>query len=109
MKEMRQNRLGWKTSVVTLALVALVLSACGNPGIAVGSDAEQISADTAKSLALEHAGLNASEVTFVKAELGKDDGRWEYDVEFRAGNMEYDYEIDADSGKILKSEKDWDD
>lgn len=84
-------------------------SGSSNSGAAASSAADRISAEKAKSLALEHAGLKASEVTFVKAELGKDDGRWEYDVEFRAGNMEYDYEIDADSGKILKSEKDWDD
>ena len=83
-----------------------------NSGAATGntpSSAELISAEKAKSLALEHAGLKSSEVVFEKTELDEDDGIWEYDVEFRKGNIEYEYEIDAQSGKILKAEKDFDD
>ena len=34
-------------------------------------------------------------------ELEKDDGRWEYQVEFCYGTMEYEYEIDAYTGAIL--------
>ncbi|MBQ6685014.1 MAG: PepSY domain-containing protein [Firmicutes bacterium] len=74
-----------------------------------GSSGERISAEKAKSLALEHAGLKSSEVVFEKTELDEDDGIWEYDIEFRKGNIEYEYEIDAKSGKILKAEKDFDD
>jgi len=83
-----------------------------NSGAATGntpSSAELISAEKAKSLALEHAGLKSSEIVFEKTELDEDDGIWEYDVEFRKGNIEYEYEIDAKSGKILKAEKDFDD
>ncbi len=35
-------------------------------------------------------------------------GRMEYEVEFYAGNQEYDYEIDASSGKILSFDYDID-
>ena len=83
-----------------------------NSGAATGkvdSSADLISSEKAKSLALEHAGLKSSEVTFVKANLDEDDGVWEYDVEFRKGNVEYEYEINAKSGKILKAERDVDD
>ena len=44
-----------------------------------------------------------------KLELDYDDGRAEYEVEFRKGNTEYEYKIDAASGNILKSEQDNDD
>ena len=38
-----------------------------------------------------------------------DDGFTKYEIEFRAGSFEYEYELDARTGKILKSEKDIDD
>ncbi len=69
--------------------------------------ASQIGVEKAKSIALNHAGLTESQVTFIKAELGQDDGRWEYDVEFYTANhQEYDYEIDAYTGAILESDYD---
>ena len=68
-----------------------------------------ISADKAKSIALTHAGLSENQVKMEKLELDYDDGRAEYEVEFRKGNTEYEYKIDAASGNILKSEQDNDD
>ena len=55
----------------------------------------------ALQIALQHAGVNASDTLFSYAKLDYDDGRYEYDVEFYAGNREYDYEIDAVTGNIL--------
>lgn len=60
-----------------------------------------IGAEKAKSVALAHAGVNQSQVTRLRCELEKDDGRWEYQVEFCYGTMEYEYEIDAYTGAIL--------
>ena len=54
----------------------------------------------AKEIALDHAGLTYSDVSFVRVELDWDDGRPEYEVEFYAGNKEYDYDIDALTGEI---------
>ena len=68
-----------------------------------------ISAETAKSKALAHAGLSASQVTFVRATLDWDDGRSVYDVEFyTADYKEYDYEIDASTGAVLSFDYDAD-
>ena len=61
-----------------------------------------ISETKAKSIALKHAKLNKSQVTFIKAHLDYDDGHIVYDIEFYSGNTEYDYEIDAISGKIYE-------
>ncbi len=55
----------------------------------------------ALQIALDHAGVKASDTLFSYAKLDYDDGRYEYDVEFYAGNQEYDYEIDARTGRIL--------
>ena len=68
-----------------------------------------ISAETAKSKALAHAGLSASQVTFVRATLDWDDGRSVYDVEFYTSDYkEYDYEIDASTGAVLSFDYDAD-
>ena len=68
-----------------------------------------ISADEARKIALKHAGVSSSNVRYEKTELDYDDGRQKYEIEFRVGNMEYEYEIDATSGNVLKAEKDYDD
>ncbi len=65
-----------------------------------------IGVDKAKSIALSHAGLSVSSVSFSKAKLDDDDGRIVYEIEFYVGNTEYDYEIDAYSGAILEYEID---
>lgn len=65
-----------------------------------GSTGDYIGQEKAKSIALNHAGVSASAVSFVKVELGYDDGRMEYEVEFWSGNKEYDYDIDAVTGAI---------
>ena len=61
-------------------------------------------AEAAKDAALSHAGLTAGEVTFIKAQQDYDDGRLVYDVDFYTDVNEYDYEIDAATGAVLKSE-----
>ena len=73
------------------------------------SSASYIGVEKAKSIALNHAGVSASAVFMEKCELDRDDGRMLYEVEFRSGYLEYEYEIDAVSGSILKAEQDYDD
>lgn len=68
-----------------------------------------IGAEAAESAALGHAGLSESQVAGLRSERDYDDGRLEYEVEFRSGGMEYEYTIDGASGAILEYEKDWDD
>ena len=68
---------------------------------------KKITADEAKRIALAHAKLAEKDVTFVKVELElEDNNRYEYDVDFYSGNVEYDYEIDAVSGAILSADRD---
>ena len=66
-----------------------------------------IGVEKAKAIALKDAGLGSA--TFTKAKLDTDDGIKIYDIEFRSGNMEYDYEIDAKTGTILEKDAEIDD
>ena len=72
--------------------------------------AGEITVEEAKTIALNHAGLTADAVTFVKAKQDYDDGRLVYEIEFvtTSGNgyLEYDYEIDAATGSILSYDYD---
>ena len=76
---------------------------------ATAASGATITAEDAKAKALAHAGLTADAVTFVTAQLDRDDGRLVYDVEFyTADYKEYDYEIDAATGDVLSFDFDAD-
>lgn len=63
----------------------------------------------AKEKALADAGINEKDVRFVTTKLDEDFTSAEYDIEFYSGNKEYDYEIDAVSGKVLTRDFDIED
>ena len=74
----------------------------------IASSADYISYEEAKAIALNHAGLNASEVRDLDVELDRDYGTLHYDVDFENGGYDYEYEIDATTGSVLKSRKERD-
>ena len=63
----------------------------------------------AKSVALNHAGVSENKAYDMDIELDDEDGRLIYEVEFKSGNMEYSYEINAATGAILKHETELED
>ena len=63
----------------------------------------------AKSVALNHAGVSENKAYDMDIELDDEDGILVYEVEFKSGNMEYSYEINAATGAILKHEAEIDD
>lgn len=65
-----------------------------------------IGEEAAKSAALTHAGVSADGAGCIRCELDEDDGLWIYEVEFQAGGLEYEYEISASDGTVLKAEQD---
>lgn len=69
-------------------------------------NAEGISLEEAKQIAFDHAGVKAEDAHFDDQELDKDDDRKLYELEFYANGYEYEYDIDAETGEILKSERD---
>lgn len=54
--------------------------------------------------ALSPAGLSESDVYELEVELDEEDGI--YEVSFETKSYEYEYEVQATTGKILKAEKD---
>lgn len=70
------------------------------------SSKTDIGEEKAKEIALEKAGLKASEADFIKLEKDYDDGRLVYEGEIFAGRTEYEFEICAETGKVLEFEID---
>lgn len=69
---------------------------------------QHIGVDRAKTIAVAQAGLDMGSVHFLKAKLDNDDGRYEYEIEFYHGNLEYEVSIDAISGAVLEFSADSD-
>ena len=67
---------------------------------------DDIGIDKATEIALKDAGLAESDVQFTKQQPDMDDGVSIYEVEFTSGELEYEYDIDAATGKILESSTD---
>ena len=68
--------------------------------------AGQISVEDAKAAAFAHAGLKEKDVVIKKAALDMDDDRGilKYDVDFYAMDKDFDYDIDATTGAVIKAE-----
>ena len=68
-----------------------------------------ISQEKALAEALKHAGLSRDQIDFVKrGEADWEHGRKVYEIKFYQGRMEYEYEVDAENGRILRAERDRD-
>ena len=96
------------TRIVALVLMMMSLGSALTPAQAT----TYITASKAKSIALKRARLTSSKVKFVKVRRERDDGRMVYDIEFRLKKnrrIEYEFEIDARTGRIIEWEKDYDD
>ena len=69
-----------------------------------------ITEEEALGKALQHVELSKDQVDFVKkVELDYEDDRKVYEVEFVKGGVEYEFDVDANTGAIVNFEKDIDD
>lgn len=103
-----------KSVIAAICLAVVMLAGCGNQpadstpagagssAAGASAPAEDIGLDAAKAAALKHAGVSASDAEFTKAKLDYDDGTAEYDIEFTANSMKYEYEIKASDGTVLE-------
>ena len=67
--------------------------------------ADEITADEAKAIALQHAGVAEADALYIDIDYDRDDGVNEWSVDFATQDTEYDYEIAAADGSIMKSER----
>ena len=82
--------------LLTLALILTAVSC---------TSAAALDKNEAKGIALEHAGLAEEQANGLRVEYDKDGKAKKFEIEFRAEGDEYEYEIDADTGQVLKAEK----
>jgi uncharacterized membrane protein YkoI len=65
-----------------------------------------LSEDEALAIALDHAGFTEAEVTGLRIRLDTGDRTPDYEIEFRRGRLEYEYEIHAETGAIKDFDRD---
>lgn len=70
---------------------------------------EYIGYESALAAALGHAGLDSSQVSGTEVEMDCENGVIVYEVDFKYGGQEYEYEINASTGEIMVSDVDVDD
>lgn len=69
-----------------------------------GQNTGSLTMEEAKKKALQTAGVTAEQAERIRIEQDWDDGRMVYEGEFVSGTMEYEFEIDGETGRVL----DWD-
>ena len=76
-----------------------------DPAPSTAASADLLTESEAKAVALKHAGVKESNVFDLQAELDRENGKLVYDISFETNEFEFDYDIDAQSGAVLQSEK----
>ena len=73
------------------------------------STSTEVTQEQAVGIALAHAGLQSDEIKGLRAKRDRDDGITVYEIEFRHGRTEYEYDVRAADGEILDWDRDIDD
>ncbi len=82
----------------------------GKGSSSVGLESEgYIGYDAALEAALNHAGLTLDDIRELEVEMDDDHNVMHYEIEFKSGGYEYDYDINALDGSVLKYDKEIDD
>lgn len=63
----------------------------------------EITADEAKQIALNHAGVNEADTYYVDVDYEREEHGNEWSVDFETATTEYDYSISATDGSILEA------
>ena len=95
---------GWEYDYEIQAVTGEILKAKAEP-----PKPQRLTKEEAISIALADAGLGQDQVTGLRVEFDYDGGVPEYEVDFRHGGYEYDYEIHAETGAIRSRDKDRED
>ena len=91
-------------ALLIVALCGVIVFTTMNAS-AKANEGKTIGMDKGVDIALEDAGFKADQVTGLTAHYDNDDGVATYDVEFIAGESEYDYSIKASDGSIIEASR----
>ena len=97
------------SEAASASAAAPAASAAAPAAAPAASGDSYIGEQAAIDIALADAGFSAGDVRELEAELDRDDYRIHYDVEFKNGDREYDYDVDAVTGEILSVDSEIDD
>ena len=101
--------------IATAVIAALLMTGTLSPGSPASGQGAQLPESTvaaatpmteAEAIALDHAGVTADQVTGLRTHRDHDDRTPTYEIEFRVGRTEYEYEIHAGTGRILDFDRD---
>ena len=84
---------------VAMVLVVVMMLALGVTAFAARGP---LTAEQAKKVALDYAGVKAADANFTKCHRDYDDGREVYEIEFYANNTEYDMDVDVNTGRVTE-------
>jgi uncharacterized membrane protein YkoI len=90
-------------AIASILLATGILA--GGGAIEAGAAAKTVSLAQAKTIALRHAGVAAKQAASIRARQEWDDGRQEYEIEFRAGGWEYEYTVLRAGGRIVEYDR----
>lgn len=76
------------------------------PSSVTQAASDPLTKEAAEQIALDYLGLARDQVKRLHTEYEIDDGIGQYDVQFISGDWEYEFEIHAETGKILSYDKD---
>lgn len=69
-----------------------------------GQPSRYITLAKAQEIALAQAGVSAKDAVFEDKEFDHDDGTPVFELEFKAGGVEYEYDVHAVTGKVIKAQ-----
>lgn len=100
-----ENKIMNKTTIIAIMTAGVLLLGTGG-AYATGQIARSnsISESDAANFAFVDAGLSPEDATVTKMEFDYEHGTFVYEIEFHANGTEYDYIIDANSGRVLGKE-----
>ncbi len=95
-------------ALVTAVLLMAVLVGCSQAHphnhdhtSAPQSSETLITKEQAKAIALEHAKMTNRPIRDFEIELDRDHNEISYEIEFKSGGFEFEYDIHAETGKVL--------
>ncbi len=86
-------------ALIVAVLLVLSFSACNG-------SSPKLSADEALNIALEQAGVSRDAIRDIENNLENDNGVLIYEIDFKSGNTEYSYDVNADTGAIVERDRD---
>jgi hypothetical protein len=87
-----------------VAVIAAVMMLAGCVSAFAAGNA--MTKEEAMKAVLDYSGLTADQVTFTKVEQDYDDGRLEWDIEFVSHGIEFEFEVDMNTGRIREADRD---